>query len=56
MEQNPLSVWTVVSPLQRRNCEQIDSLLETTTIPIIDQVAPDLGIHLPLGVVVLTTS
>ena len=44
------------SPLQERNREHIDSLLETTTLPNLDQDAPDLGINLPLGVVALTTS
>ena len=39
-----------------KNYEQIYFLLETTTLTILDQVAPDIGIHLPLGVEVLTTS
>ena len=56
LETNPPSVWTLDYPLQRRNREQINSLLETTTLPNIYQAAPDLGIHLPLGVVALTTS
>ena len=42
--------------LHRRNCEHVDSLLETTTLPILDRVAPDLGIHLSSGMVVFTTS
>ena len=45
----------IASPLQGRNREQIDSLLETTTLPNLDQAAPDLGIHLPLGVIAFTT-
>ena len=47
---------TLAFTLQRRNREQIDSLLDTTTLPNLDQSAPDIGINLPLGVVVLTTS
>ena len=39
-----------------KNCDQVDSLLETTTLPDIDQAAPDIGSHLPLGMVDLTTS
>ena len=43
-------------PPQRRNHYQVDSLLETTTVPSIDQTAPDIGILLPLGLVASTTS
>ena len=53
---NPPSVQTLAFRLQRRNRENVDSLLETTTLPNLDQAAPDLGINLPLGVVALTTS
>ena len=56
LEPNLQSVYTLAYPLQRRNREQIDSLLETTTFPNLVQAAPDLGIHLTLGVVALTTS
>ena len=49
-------MYTLDSPLQRRNREQIDSLLETTTLPNLDQTAPDIGIRLPLGVVDVNTS
>ena len=56
LEPNIISVQTLASPLQRRNREQIDSLLETTTLPNLDQAAPDLGIHLPLGLVAFNTS
>ena len=53
---NILSVQTLASTVQRRNREQIDSLLETTTLPNIYQAAPDLVIHLPLGMVALNSS
>ena len=56
MEPNSPSVYTLASTLQRGDHEQTDSLLEKNTLPNIDQAAPDLGIHLPLGVVDLTTS
>ena len=39
-----------------KNCDQVDSLLETTTLPDIDQAAPDLLIILPLGLLYLNTS
>ena len=40
----------------RRNSDQVDSLFETTTIPTLDQLAPNLGINLSLALVVSTTS
>ena len=55
MEPNILSIYTLDYPLQRRNREQIDSLLDTTTRPNIDRAAPDLVIRIPLGMVALTT-
>ena len=54
LDPNLLFVYTIASPPQRRNREQIHSLSETTTIPNLDQATPDLGIYLPLGMVALT--
>ena len=48
LEPNLLSVYTLASTLQKRNREQIESFLETTTLPNLDQASPDLGVHLPL--------
>ena len=56
LEPNLLSVYTIASTLQRRNFDKVEPLLETTTIPNLDQYAPDLEICLPLGLVALTTS
>ena len=56
LEPNILYVYTLASPIHRRNREHIDPLLDTTTLPNIDQAAPDLGIHLPLGLVAFNTS
>ena len=39
-----------------KNRDQVDSLLETTTLPNPGQDAPDLLIHLPLGLIASTTS
>ena len=55
LEPNILSVYTLDCPFQRRNRERIYSLLETTTIPNLDKDAPDIEIHIPLGMVALTT-
>ena len=48
LEPNILSVYNLDFPLQIRNREQIESLLETTTIPNLDQAAPNIGNNLPL--------
>ena len=56
MEPNLLSVYTLASPPQRRNRYWVDSLLETSTLPNLDQAATDIKIRLPLGLVALTTS
>ena len=45
-----------VSPPQRRNCDWVYSILETTTLPNHDQANPDPVICLPLGLLVSTTS
>ena len=39
-----------------KNRDWVDSLLETTTFAILDQVSPDIVICLPLGLLVSTTS
>ena len=54
MEPNLLSVTTLASTPQRINRNHIESLLDTTNIPNLDQAAPDLGILLPLGLLSLT--
>ena len=56
LETNLLYVYTLAYPPKIRNQNQVESLLETTTLPNLDQAAPDLGISLPLGFVALTTS
>ena len=56
LDPNIISEYDLDYNLHRRNREQIDSLLETTTLPNLDQAAPDIGIHLTLGMVALTTS
>ena len=56
LDPNLPSDWTIVYPTQLRNHNQVDSLLETTTLPNIDQAAPDIVICLPLGLMDSTTS
>ena len=55
LEPNILYVLNLAYPTQRRNREQIDSLLETPTPPNLDQASPYIGIRLQLGLVVLIT-
>ena len=45
-----------MSPPQIRKRDQVDSVLEKTTLPSLDQYAPDLGICLQLGLIAYTTS
>ena len=49
LEPNILSMYTLDYPPQRINRNYVDSILDTTTVPIIDQDSPDLGILLILG-------
>ena len=56
LEPNLPSVYNIASPPQKKNRDQVDSLLDKTTIPNIDQADPDIGIILPLGLVVLNIS
>ena len=51
LDLNLLTVYTIFSPLQRINRDQVDSLFETKTLPNNDQSAPNLVIRLPLGFV-----
>ena len=51
----PICIDSFYTP-QRRNCDKVDSILETTNRPILDQDAPDIGICLPLGLIASTTS
>ena len=55
-EKKNIYIYTSASPTQRRNRKQVESLFETTNLPNIDQYSPDLVIHLPLGLLALTTS
>ena len=52
LESNLIAVYTLASSIHKRNFEHIDYLLETTSIINIDQYAPDIGINIPLGLVV----
>ena len=56
MGPNILSMWNLVYTHHRRNHDEVDSLLETTTIPNPDQAAPDIGIRLLLDLISSTTS
>ena len=44
LDPNPLFVYTIDYPPQRRKHYQVDLLLETITLQNIDQAVPDIGI------------